>query len=402
MRARSDGGTTMQVRTRVWSGVIAAMAGAALLVSPSAVTSAPPGSGAQTVVDVEFLGEVVVPTGTMFRGTEIGGLSSITYDSAHGVYHTLSDDQGNRPSGDPVRYYTVTVDLTDGTFDDGDLDFVDVTQLFESKKTPFAPGGLDPEGFTLARQGFFYMSSEGNVLADPIIDPFIRRYNRNGRVTADLPIPGHYIPNGVDHGVRFNLAFESLNVTPDGKNLVTAAEGALFQDGPASTFTNGSLARILSYDVPKRSAIAEYVYEVARWAEPSTIFGVNGIVEVLPIDDVGTMLVMERSFSVGGSLGGGTGNVVLINEISTVGASDVLDVDALYDGGSPIALTPVSQEEVFAFDHLGIPIDNIEGMTFGPDLPDGRRTLVIVSDNNFGATQFTQFIVLALDIQPAD
>ena len=392
----------MQVRARLWTGVIVATAGAALLISPTAATSAPPGGGAQTVVDVEFLGETVVPTGTMFDGTEIGGLSSITYDAARGVYHTLSDDQGNRPSGDPVRYYTVTVDLSDGALDEGDLEFVDVTQLFESKKTPFAPGGLDPEGFTLARKGFFFMSSEGNVLADPIIDPFIRRYNRNGRVTADLPIPDQYIPNGVDHGVRFNLAFESLNVTPDGRGLVTAGEGALFQDGPASTFMNGSLARILAYDIPKRSAIAEYVYEVAPWAEPSSIFGVNGIVEVLPIDDIGTMLVMERSFSVGGNLGGGTGNVVLINEISTVGASDVLDVDALYDGGSPIALTPVSQEEVFAFDDLGIPIDNIEGMTFGPALPDGRQTLVIVSDNNFSGGQFTQFIALALDIRPAE
>ena len=392
----------MQVRAQLWTGVIVAAAGAALLISPTAATSAPPGGGAQTVVDVEFLGETVVPTGTMFDGTEIGGLSSITYDAARGVYHTLSDDQGNRLSGDPVRYYTVTVDLSDGALDEGDLEFVDVTQLFESKKTPFAPGGLDPEGFTLARKGFFFMSSEGNVLADPIIDPFIRRYNRNGRVTADLPIPDQYIPNGVDHGVRFNLAFESLNVTPDGRGLVTAGEGALFQDGPASTFMNGSLARILAYDIPKRSAIAEYVYEVAPWAEPSSIFGVNGIVEVLPIDDIGTMLVMERSFSVGGNLGGGTGNVVLINEISTVGASDVLDVDALYDGGSPIALTPVSQEEVFAFDDLGIPIDNIEGMTFGPALPDGRQTLVIVSDNNFSGGQFTQFIALALDIRPAE
>jgi hypothetical protein len=378
------------------------MACAALLISPSAATSARPDADAQTVVDVEFLGETVVPTGTMFGGTEIGGLSSITYDAARGVYHTLSDDQGNRPSGDPVRYYTVDVDLSDGALDDGDVEFVDVTQLFEMKKTPFSPGGLDPEGFTLAREGFLFMSSEGNTLADPIIDPFIRRYNRNGRVTADLPIPGQYISNGVDHGVRFNLAFESLNVTPDGHSLVTAGEGALFQDGPASTFTNGSLARILAYDVPKRSAIAEYVYELAPWAETSAIFGVNGIVEVLPIDDLGTMLVMERSFSVGGVLGGGTGNVVVINEISTMGASDVVDVDALYDGGSPIDLTPVSQAEVFAFDDLGIPIDNIEGMTFGPALPDGRQTLVVVSDNNFSAGQFTQFIVLALDIQPAD
>ena len=37
-------------------------------------------------------------------------------------------------------------------------------------------------------------------------------------------------------------------------------------------------------------------------------------------------------------------------------------------------------------------------MTFGPDLPDGRKSLVLVSDNNFAASQFTQFVVLALDL----
>ena len=243
------------------------------------------------------------------------------------------------------------------------------------------------------------MSSEGNTFADPIIDPFIRRYNHNGRVTGDLPIPDKYIPNGVDWGVRFNLAFESLNPTPNGRSLVTAGEGALFQDGPASTFTNGSLARILVYDARKHHPTNEYVYEVGPWAEPSTIFGVNGIVEVLPIDDAGTMLVMERSFSVGGVMGGGTGNVVVINEVSTQGASDVSGEEALYVGGSPIEFTPVSQREVFAFDDLGIPIDNIEGMTFGPPLPDGRQTLVIVSDNNFSSGQFTQFIVLAVEVE---
>jgi hypothetical protein len=42
-------------------------------------------------------------------------------------------------------------------------------------------------------------------------------------------------------------------------------------------------------------------------------------------------------------------------------------------------------------DDLGIPLDNVEGMTFGP-----RRSLVLVSDNNFAATQFTQFLVFAL------
>ena len=165
-------------------GLIFTVAMAVLLLLPAVATPAKDAGGAKTVVDVEFLGEVVVPTGTFFDGTEIGGLSSITYDAGRGVYYALSDDQGNRPTGDPVRYYTVAIDLADGTLDAGDVEFVDVTQLFESKKTPFAPGGLDPEGFTLGRAGFFFMSSEGNTFADPIIDPFIKRYNRNGRVTA--------------------------------------------------------------------------------------------------------------------------------------------------------------------------------------------------------------------------
>lgn len=392
----------MNAHRRVRSSLGAALVVGALLISPAVATSSPDDGDARSVVGVEVLGEVVVPTGTTFGGTEIGGLSSITHDEARGVYYALSDDQGNRPTGDPVRYYTIAIDLDDGAFDDGDVEFVEVTQLFESKKEPFPPGGVDPEGFALAREGSFYMASEGNTLADPIIDPFIRRYNRNGRVTAELPIPDHFVPNGVDRGVRFNLAFESLNLTPDRRHLVTAGEGALLQDGPVSTSTNGSLARVLVYDLAGRSPAAEYVYELGPWAEPSAIFGVNGIVEVLPIDDVGTMLAMERSFSVGGVLGGGTGNVVVLNQISTAGATDVLGVDALYDSGSPIDVTPVSQVEVLAFDDLGIPIDNLEGMTFGPTLPDGRQTLVVVSDNNFSAVQFTQFIVLALDIQAAD
>ena len=390
----------MHLRPSKKLGLTFTIALAVILLLPAAAISKPDHDGANTVADVEFLGEVVIPTGATFEGTEIGGLSSISYDPGRGVYYALSDDQGNRPTGDPVRYYSVDIDISDGTLDAGDVEFVSVKQLFESQMTPFAPGGLDPEGFVLAREGQFFMSSEGNIFAEPIIDPFIYRYNPQGRVTARLPIPEKYIPDGVEHGVRFNLAFESLNLTPDGRSLVTAGEGALFQDGPDSTFTNGSLARVLVFDVRKRTAVAEYVYEVAPWAEPSAIFGVNGIVEVLPIDDMGTMLVMERSFSVGGVLGGGTGNVVVINEISTAGATDVLEFDALYSGGSPIAFTPVAQREVFAFDDLGIPIDNIEGMTFGPMLPDGRRTLVIVSDNNFSAGQFTQFIVLALEIEP--
>ena len=38
-------------------------------------------------------------------------------------------------------------------------------------------------------------------------------------------------------------------------------------------------------------------------------------------------------------------------------------------------------------------------MTLGPRLADGRQTLIMVSDNNFSATQFTQFLAFALEVE---
>lgn len=42
-------------------------------------------------------------------------------------------------------------------------------------------------------------------------------------------------------------------------------------------------------------------------------------------------------------------------------------------------------------------LDNVEAMSFGPRLPDGRATLVLMSDNNFGASQRTAFFAFAID-----
>jgi glycerophosphoryl diester phosphodiesterase len=45
---------------------------------------------------------------------------------------------------------------------------------------------------------------------------------------------------------------------------------------------------------------------------------------------------------------------------------------------------------------LGLTLDNLEGITFGPDLPDGRRSLVVISDNNFTPGQFSQVLLFAV------
>ena len=44
-------------------------------------------------------------------------------------------------------------------------------------------------------------------------------------------------------------------------------------------------------------------------------------------------------------------------------------------------------------DDLGVFTDNIEGLTFGPKLSNGNRSLIFVSDNNFSAIQHTQVLL---------
>jgi hypothetical protein len=41
-------------------------------------------------------------------------------------------------------------------------------------------------------------------------------------------------------------------------------------------------------------------------------------------------------------------------------------------------------------------LDNFEGMTLGPRLPDGRRTILVMSDDNGRSDQFARILVLAL------
>jgi Esterase-like activity of phytase len=66
-----------------------------------------------------------------------------------------------------------------------------------------------------------------------------------------------------------------------------------------------------------------------------------------------------------------------------------------------ISVIPVEKRLVLNFDSLRLPtgLDNVEGMTLGPVLPNGQQSLVLVSDNNFSATQFTQILAFGLALE---
>jgi hypothetical protein len=374
---------------------LAALAVAALC----AVAGGAPATGAAdglTVVDLEFRGTTSFAGGFMFDDTEVGGLSGITYDSRRGVYYALSDDRSQRH---PARFYTLSIDLSDGFLDAGDITFLAVTLLTDGDRATFPRFTLDPEGIFLVRPDQLYISSEGLAFPYPPIDPFVYGFNLAGQQNHVLPVPGKFLPDEAGTtGIRINLAFESLTATPDRSKLFTATEGALRQDGPAADVDRPSLARLLQYDLRTKRPEAEFVYvvdPVAEVPDPPDASRFNGLVELLALDDDGTLLALEKSFSVG------RGNTVVLYEISTDEATDVADEETLFPDGSILDFDPVSKRFLTDFVDLGVIPDNLEGLAFGPALPDGRLPLIVVSDNNFNPARETQFVLLAVGVEVA-
>lgn len=370
----------------------------------------------KTLPNAEFEEQATFPTGFIPEGaagivdgvaTQMGGLSGVTYDAANNIYYAISDD---RSQLGPARFYTFTAD--------SEITFTNVTPLKDADGNFFAPLTVDPEGIALTKNGTVFISSEGeaNPNAGRVSNPWIKEFDiATGQELRSLPLPVKFSPvvqdtngDGIVNagdtqisGVRNNLAFESLTISPDQKTLYTATENALFQDGARASLTSGSPSRILQYNLVSGQPEKEYLYvtdAIADVPNPPTGFADNGLVDLLAIDNRGTLLAVERSFAEG------VGNTIKIYEVSLQGATDISTIDSLasLSEAELAALRPASKRLVLNLNDLDLPTgtDNIEGITFGPKLADGRQSIVLVSDNNFNPAQFTQILTLSADVVP--
>ncbi len=386
--------------------------------NPGNMPPKPPGSSTVPTL----LGQQIYPTGFIPTGAAgsingqpvpLGGLSGVTYDAANQRFLAISDD---RSQNGPARFYTFTLDPTKlGT---NGVNFTNVTALRDIQGKTFALNSLDPEGIAITNKGTIFVSSEGEVnpSAGRVTDPFIKEFNlTTGQEVRSLPIPTKFQPVVADtngngkidagdtqqSGVRNNLAFESLTISPNQKSLYTATEEALLQDGATASETNGTRSRIIQYDLATGQPAQEFTYVTDPIAKPAIpIDGAknNGLVDLLAIDDQGTLLALERSFSVG------VGNTIKIYQITLPGATDVSSIDSLNSLSSKQLnlLQPAQKKLLLNLDDLKLAkgLDNIEGLTFGPILPDGRRSIVLVSDNNFSDRQFTQVLSIGAGLTP--
>ena len=67
--------------------------------------------------------------------------------------------------------------------------------------------------------------------------------------------------------------------------------------------------------------------------------------------------------------------------------------------GDISSITPVKKKLLLDLSTLGIYLDNLEGITLGPRLPDGTQSLLLVSDDNFSDAQVTQFLLFRINVK---
>ncbi len=330
-----------------------------------------------------LLGQVVLPTGLKIAGTEFGGISGLDYDAASGLFYAISDDRSERA---PARLYTLKLAIDDKGVHG--IDIVSSAELRNAQGAAFAKKDVDPEAIRFdASANRIFWSSEGDAAGQPAI----YEAEPGGSHIRSFAVPEAYLPNAdKTRGVRGNLSFESLAISPDGKTLWAGTENALAQDGEKATLEAGSPSRIIGFDIASGTVAAEYVYDngpIFTKATKDPYYNDNGLSEFLFFGP-DELLTLERSFALG------IGSEINFYLASFSGATDVKGAASIKDG----APKPMSKRKVLKIGEgdFGLDIDNIESVTWGPEV-GGQRTLVIASDNNFNAEQFTQFVVLKLD-----
>ena len=347
-------------------------------------------SASSIIKSIEFIGQATLPTGLIFQKTEIGGLSGITYDVRNNLYYAISDDRGQKAT---PRFYTFTIDLSKGKLTNNDVIPVGVTNLLNTSNQPFPPNTTDTEGIAITNQDTIFVSSEGDV--DKLINPFIKEFAlASGKTISTLPIPDKFLPDSQKQkGIRNNLAFESLTITPNQKFLFTATENALIQDGLAAKSGVGTSSRILEYNLLTKQPEREFLYQtepVTPLFNPTGKFA-SGLPDLLALNNQGNFLSIERSFT-------GLGFTVFVFEISLENATDIHNFDSIAKI-DPDKIKPVEKKLLLDLRTLDVSLDNIEGLTLGAKLPDGQPSLILISDNNFNGLQQTQILAFKLKIE---
>lgn len=349
---------------------------------------------AANIRSLKFLGIYKIPYALPYKNTTVGGLSGIDYDAEKKQYYFICDD---RSAINDARFYTTTIALTSKGIDS--VHFTGVFNLLQpngkvypnSEEVPVLTP--DPEAIRYnpvaknlvwSSEGERIVTAKDTILANPAVNVI----STSGRYLKRFTLPANLTMQSIEKGPRQNGVLEGMTFADNYKKLFVNVEEPLYEDAPrADTSDNNAWIRILQFDVATRRNTRQFAYKlepVAYPAFPAGAFKINGVPDILAVGR-NKLLVIERSFS-----SGRLACTIKLFIADLSGATDIKKIAALKD---KTGLVAASKKLLLNMDELGIYIDNIEGVTFGPSLPNGNKTLLFIADNNFNPLEQSQVLL---------
>ena len=341
---------------------------------------------------LKLISSIEIPFDETFQNTKVGGLSGIDYDAKNDLYYLICDD---RSVFNNSRFYTAKISLSEDKIKS--FTFQNVTYLKDETGKSYgnwntSPNtSADPEDMRYnPKTNSLIWSSEGArvITADKEVlqNPSMNFMDLKGDFLGNVTLPENLKMQKLEKGPRNNGTLEGITFDKKYKNIYANIEEPLFEDGEQANTSKGGLIRLYQFDAKTKKNTAQFGYQlepIALEPNPKGAFGVNGI-SAIQYYGKNQLLVVERSYSTGTQA-----CTVKIFLCDLKKATDVKNYPSLQNQELELA----SKKLVLNMDDLGIFIDNIEGLTFGPKLVNGNPSIIFVSDNNFSDKQKTQVLV---------
>ncbi len=195
----------------------------------------------------------------------------------------------------------------------------------------------------------------------------------------------------ITQGLKSNKGFESLAFTPDKENLFIANEGTLYQDKIEGFFKDKEgeirLTKLSKRD-GKYKVESEYLYLLEDEVD-------NGASAILPLSE-DKVLVLERSWD--NFKRKITARIYLADLTRAESVYNIDNKDVRRTKRRAQKKLIIDLDDIIEDMGPGTKIlDNFEGLSFGPTLPDGSKSLLLISDNNFSLNQRTILLLLKIN-----
>jgi hypothetical protein len=347
------------------------------------------------ISEIKFLNEFTIPNGFLYKNTVVGGLSGIDYDVNRNGYYMICDDPS---ANNPARFYSAQILISEKGIDT--VIFISVDTLLDKDgkvypditKDRTHSADVEAMRYDPSREEMIWSSEGQRVIRDSIHDlqdAAIVITDKNGRYKDSFVLPSNMHIRSDEKGPRHNSVFEGLSFDESRTHVFINVEEPLYEDGlKAGTGDSTAVIRILKFNRKLKECVAQYAYEidpVPYPANPPGAFKMNGVADILYLGN-DKFIVIERAYS--------TGRSVTDVKLYIADAKGAEDISARSSLKVQPARKMISKKLLFDMNkQIPFNIFNIEGVTLGPVLPNGHRSLLLVTDNNFNTEQKTQFFL---------